>query len=100
MTQPDTDSIRRMLDDGTPIPPWIVRGLCDRVEQCENVMSQVARLTQEVQTDLRQFETAIRPELGALLCLLAAARAWDDAVERCDGIVAAEERLREALRGL
>lgn len=25
------DNIRRMLDDGVPVPPWIVRGLVERL---------------------------------------------------------------------
>lgn len=25
------DNIRRMLDDGVPVPPWLVRGLIDRL---------------------------------------------------------------------
>lgn len=31
----DLDNIRRMLDDGIPVPPWLVRCLCERVELAE-----------------------------------------------------------------
>jgi hypothetical protein len=36
---------------------------------------------------------------AGLLSILRCARAWADAIERVDGIAAAEERLREAVRG-
>lgn len=29
--KPSLDNIRRMLDDGVPVPPWLVRGLVERL---------------------------------------------------------------------
>jgi hypothetical protein len=35
MSSTDLDPVRRMLDDGVPIPPWLVRGLVERAEKAE-----------------------------------------------------------------
>jgi len=78
----DLDPIRRMLDDGVPIPPWLVRGLCERVEALE------------FEAETWKFDArAYRP-------VVAAARAWADTVERGRDIAVAEDALREAVRGL
>ena len=33
----DLDAIRRIADSGAPIPPWLVRSLCNRVEAVEHL---------------------------------------------------------------
>ena len=56
-------AIRRIADSGDPVPPWVLRALCNRHER-----------------------------------LLDASCAWDNAIDRCDGIAAAEEQLRAMLK--
>jgi hypothetical protein len=80
----DLGAIRRMLDAGDPIPPRIVRGLCEQVERAETARDAWTKIGAEAQARYDR--------------LLAAARAWADAIDRCDGIVAAEQALLEAVR--
>jgi hypothetical protein len=82
----DPAAIRRMLDDAVPIPPWIVRSLVEEAERSRHNMAYAFGALQMCDTQR--------------LALLDAARAWDDAIEYCDGIVAAEQVLRSVLREL
>ena len=109
VVRPDAslDNIRRMLDDGVPVPPWLVRGLVERLERAEHnlgyAMSALQRADAErlaligrvTQAEARRLADTIRydPLYDAVL-------AWDAAIERCDGIVAAEQALRDVVREL
>lgn len=83
---PDLDNIRRMLDDGVPVPPWLMRGLVEQVESFQQIAThaEARRLVDKISYD----------------SLYDAVLTWDDAIERCDGIVAAEEALREVVKEL
>jgi hypothetical protein len=89
------DSVRRMLDAGNPIPPWIVRGLCDDLE-----LAMVDKAVYRSAIDCVGEYIRLLAVLEDQKRIIAAARAWSDAIDRCDGIAAAEERLLEALKGL
>ena len=118
------DTIRRMLDAGDPVPPWIVRRLCERVESAER---RAARWrchcgwtgdTPDAQEAYavayepnRQLPAPLCPACGRyfaanefpgapLLDVLATARAYLAAVDRCDGIVEAEQALRAAVESI
>lgn len=88
-SDPSLDNIRRMLDDGVPVPPWLVRGLVERAEYWH------------MQWDFTVEQgIACEERYKALLSIVSAVRAWSDAIERCDGIVAAEKTLRGVAREL
>lgn len=89
-SSPDIDAIRRM--DGH-VPPWIVRMLCDRVEKAERDAASFQRLA--THTEARRLVDKIGYEM-----LRDAAFAWADAIDRCNGIVTAEEALRDVVREL
>lgn len=93
MTQPNLDAIRRIADSGVPIPPWIVRQLIEEIER------EKGRAESDL-ADLRQLQGAYDSLWRERNALLAAARAWDAAIERCDGIAAAEQALRKEVRKL
>ena len=80
----DLDNIRRMLDDGVPVPPWLVRGL---VEYAARWRGQASNWADNIAVLTREHDS-----------LLAAVCAWSDAIEQCNGIVAAEETLRDMVR--
>lgn len=106
----DLSAIRRTLGRGDPVFPALVLELVERVEALEGTARALLAATAYAWTkpgegtliladaELR-MEAVLSREGGELHTLLHAARAWRDAIERMDGVVAAEERLIAAIKG-
>lgn len=60
------DSIRRMLDDKLPIPPWIVRGLVEEIEGLRDTLDEAAAalLSRPIRTD---FDKTLAAQMRARL---------------------------------
>jgi len=85
----DLDPIRRMLDDGVPVPPWIVRGLVGRLEMA---------LTRYTNSD--SCEYGDRPPCPCDAPWSGECRYCQAMrLERGGDIAAAGDALREAVRG-
>lgn len=78
MTQLDLDAIRRDARDGLPVLPMTVLALVEQIEYESNNASYWYRRLEAISN---------------------AARAYFAAVDTCNGIVAAEQSLREAVEG-
>lgn len=120
MTHLDLDAIRRDARDGLPVLPMTVLALIDRCKMLENDVATLRSVLEWrhacencggrgiywIDVD-REAETEvcdcwiradqILQDENPGTPLLSAARAYFAAVDRCDGIVAAEQALREAV---
>lgn len=106
MTTLNLDDARAMADNHGGKVGATIAALCDEVEQLRKPRpAPSGSLNMLAIRRMADSSVSIPPWVLRALCdrherLLAVACAWDDAIDRCDGVATAEEQLRAVLREL